>query len=219
MNQGLSERQQSILDFIRVYLAEHGYPPSNREIGHATGITSTSVVDYNLRRMEHKGILTCDPKISRGIKLSSGALPAPAAIAAPSVKLTRLPILGYIAAGKPIDAVEDPSEAIDLASDLASDDCYVLRVKGKSMIEDLIDDGDMVVVRSQETAKNGEIVVAMDGEANVTLKRFYYEPGKGESGSDRVRLQPANSEMQPIYVPADQVRIRGKVVTVIRQIR
>jgi repressor LexA len=212
MDDGLSDRQQRMLLFIRDYLTEHGYPPSNREIGQATGISSTSVVDYNLRRLERKGHLVCDPKVSRGIKLS-----ADLSVANPSVFHT--PVVGRIAAGQPIEALENPEEPIRLTPDLAQEGCYVLRVKGESMIEDLIADGDLVVVKPQPTAQNGDIVVAILDDNEATLKRFYREPGKGPGGSERVRLQPANAQMEPFYRSPDQVQIRGKVVTVIRQIK
>jgi len=207
MNEALTERQQRILQFIRRYLAEHGYPPSNREIGRAAGISSTSVVDYNLRSMERKGVLTCDAKISRGIRLSGRAASH------------ALPVVGYIAAGQPIEALEDVTETVDLASDLAGEGSYILKVKGKSMIEDLIDEGDLVVVQPQSVAQNGDIVVAILDDNEATLKRFYREPAKGPGGSERIRLQPANSAMAPIYRSPDQVQIRGKVVTVIRRVR
>jgi repressor LexA len=212
MDEVLSDRQQRMLEFIRLYLGEHGYPPSNREIGHATGISSTSVVDYNLRRLERKGHLFCEPKVSRGIKLSDEAPVAGRAA-------FEAPLVGLIAAGKPIEALEDQTETIQLTPDLAQDGCYVLRVKGESMIEDLIADGDLVVVKPQPTAVNGDIVVAILDDNEATLKRFYREPGKGPAGSERIRLQPANSQMEPIYRAPGQVEIRGKVVTVIRQIK
>jgi repressor LexA len=213
MDDALSDRQQRMLDFIRIYLSKHGYPPSNREIGRATGISSTSVVDYNLRRLERKGHLTCDAKVSRGIKLSGEQIPVMA------VAGFRAPVVGRIAAGKPIEAIENSDEAIQLTPDLAQEGCYVLKVKGTSMIEDLIADGDMVVVKPQPAAQNGDIVVAVIDEDEATLKRFYHEPGKGPGGSDRIRLQPANSEMEPIFRAPHQVKVRGKVVTVIRQVK
>jgi len=212
MDEGLSDRQQRMLAFIRSYLTDHGYPPSNRDIGRAIGISSTSVVDYNLRRLERKGRLVCDPKVSRGIKLSNESPFA-------RVMTFDVPVVGRIAAGEPIEALEDASETIKLTPDLAQEGCYVLRVKGTSMIEDLIDNGDLVVVKPQPSAQNGDIVVAILDDNEATLKRFYREPGKGPNGADRVRLQPANSEMQPIYRSPDRVEIRGKVVTVIRQLR
>ncbi len=215
MDAVLSDRQQRMLVFIRDYLGAHGYPPSNREIGHATGISSTSVVDYNLKRLERKGHLVCDPKVSRGIKLSADQ-PFAALALGPAFDI---PIVGRIAAGQPIEALEDASETIRLTPDLAQEGCYVLKVKGTSMIEDLINDGDLVVIKPQPSAQNGEIVVAILDENEATLKRFYREPGKGAGGSDRIRLQPANAQMEPIFRSPDQVQIRGKVVTVIRQLR
>ena len=211
MDVELSDRQQKMLTFIRDYLADHGYPPSNREIGQATGISSTSVVDYNLKRLERKGHLICDPKVSRGIKLSNEQ-------SFSNVSVFSAPVVGRIAAGQPIEALENPGEAIDLTPDLAQEGCYVLKVKGESMIEDLIADGDLVVVKPQPTAQNGDIVVAIIDDDQATLKRFYREPGKGASGSDRIRLQPANATMEPIYCSPAQLQIRGKVVTVIRHI-
>jgi repressor LexA len=212
MDDTLSDRQQRMLVFIRDYLAGHGYPPSNREIGKATKISSTSVVDYNLRRLERKGHLVCEPKVSRGIKLS-------AAVPLAVLSTFEAPVVGRIAAGQPIEALENPDETIRLTPDLAQEGCFVLKVKGESMIEDLIADGDLVVVKPQPTAQNGDIVVAILDDYEATLKRFYRESGKGADGSDRIRLQPANSQMSPIYRSPDAVQIRGKVVTVIRQIR
>jgi repressor LexA len=211
MDDGLSDRQQRMLGFIRSYLTQHGYPPSNREIGRATGISSTSVVDYNLRRLERKGHLVCDPKVSRGIKLSEEEPLA-------ALGSFSIPVVGRIAAGQPIEALEDASESIRLTPDLAQEGCYVLRVKGTSMIEDLIADGDLVVVKPQSVAQNGDIVVAIVDDDQATLKRFYREPGRGPAGSERIRLQPANSQMDPIYCSPAQVQVRGKVVTVIRQV-
>ena len=205
----LSTRQNQILEFVRGYVSRHAYPPSVREIGDGVGITSTSVVDYNLRVLAKKGLIRRDPSISRGIELLEDLperLPDRVSV----------PVLGQIAAGAPIEAIEDPGDRVTLTRDLVPiEGAYALRVKGKSMIEDLIDDGDLVVIRPSETAENGAIVVALltDGtgtEGQVTLKRFYRE-------RDRVRLQPANSEMQPIYVRPDQVKVQGRVVCLIRQ--
>ncbi|HEX9015908.1 MAG TPA: transcriptional repressor LexA [Chloroflexota bacterium] len=206
----LSDRQRRIMDFIGRYARQHGYPPTIREIGQAAGITSTSVVDYNLKVLEREGLLKRDPEVSRGLGLSA---------AAPERQIaarTRIPIVGLIAAGEPIEAVQGHPEELDVAGRLCDDGCYALKVKGKSMIEDLIDDGDIVVVRPQETAADGEIVVALitEGpteEGRATLKRLYRE-------QDRIRLQPANSEMQPIYVDPRDLLIQGKVVSVIRQL-
>ena len=204
----LSDRQQAILDFVAEYTSDHGYPPSIREIGQAVGISSTSVVDYNLRALERGGMILRDREVSRGLR-TVGQAP----VAQP--RTLRIPIVGRIAAGEPIEALEQHDDFLELGAGTVPDGCYALQVKGKSMIEDLIDDGDLVVVRPQETANNGDIVVALlmsqgpSTEGVATLKRLYRE-------GSQIRLQPANSAMQPIYVDSDQLRVRGKVVAVHR---
>ena len=210
MQHALSERQRRILDFIARFQQQHGYPPTIREIGQAAGISSTSVVDYNLKVLEREGFLRRDREVSRGLGL------AVVAAAVNAVTSTRIPIVGRIAAGEPIEAVEGHPDELDVAEQLVEEGCYALKVRGKSMIEDLIDDGDIVVIRPQETALDGDIVVALitegpTSEGRATLKRLYREPG-------RIRLQPANSEMQPIYVDPKELLIQGKVVSVIRQL-
>jgi repressor LexA len=205
----LSERQQRILDFLAEYTSDHGYPPSIREIGQAVGISSTSVVDYNLRALERAELIKRDREVSRGLGLV-GQTPS----ARPT--MVRIPIVGRIAAGEPIEALEQHDDYLELGVGTVPDGCYALQVKGKSMIEDLIDDGDLVVIRPQETADNGDIVVALlvsqDSQTggSATLKRLYRERG------GKVRLQPANSAMQPIFVDPDQLRVQGKVVSVHR---
>jgi repressor LexA len=205
----LSERQRRIIDFLERYTADHGYPPSIREIGQAAGISSTSVVDYNLRALEREGLIRRDREISRGVGLVGRRPGAP--------RLVRVPIRGRIAAGEPIEALEGHEEYVEFAAGMVPDGCYALQVKGKSMIEDLIDDGDLVIVRPQDTAENGEIVVALlmnqaaSGEGVATLKRLYRERGQ-------VRLQPANATMQPIYVDPQHLHVQGKVVSVIRNL-
>jgi repressor LexA len=206
----LSQRQQTILTFIDDYMDEHGYPPSIREIGAAAGISSTSVVDYNLRILERDGHLRRDREVSRGLELRGASNRSTRA------RVVRVPLVGRIAAGEPIEAVEGEGETLEFSAGLVSEDCYALQVKGKSMIEDLIDDGDIVVVRPQDTADNGEIVVALlvnqgGTTGSATLKRFYRERGK-------VRLQPANASMEPIYVDPAELRIQGRVVALFRQL-
>jgi repressor LexA len=208
--ENLSPRQRRILDFLREYVSTHSYPPSIRDICRGAGIPSTSVVDHNLDVLAKLGFLRRTSEISRGIELLGDEEEK-----SPS-DISRVPIVGRIAAGEPIEAIAAVGERIALTSEIAPADSYVLRVKGKSMIEDLIDDGDLVVVRPQATANNGDIVVALiadgpTGEGQATLKRFYRE-------KDRIRLQPANSEMQPIYVDPSQLNIQGKVTAVIRQL-
>ena len=197
----LSDRQQRMLRFIRAYLSDHGRPPTVREIGNAVGISSTSVVDYNLRVLERDGQLRRERELSRGIELPDRGVPS-------------IRVLGRIAAGEPIEAISDVADTVEVPQRLADQGCYALRVKGKSMIEDHIDDGDVVVVRPQDTADEGEIVVALitggvSSEGEATLKRIYRDGG-------RIRLQPANSEMAPIYVDPRDLRVQGKVVSVIR---
>jgi repressor LexA len=208
-NRRLSPRQNQILEFVRHYVGDHSYPPTVREIGDGVGISSTSVVDYNLRVLAKRGFLRRDPDISRGIEVLYGESERLA-------ERVNVPVLGQIAAGSPIEAVEGHADSVTLTRDLVpAEGAYALRVRGKSMIEDLIDDGDLIVVRPQEQAENGSIVVALlsEGpgtEGQVTLKRIYRE-------RDRIRLQPANSSMQPIYVRPDQVRVQGTVVCLVRQ--
>jgi repressor LexA len=205
----MSTRQSQILDFVRHYVREHSYPPTVREIGDGVGISSTSVVDYNLRVLAKRGAIRRDPDISRGIELLDGTSERMA-------ERVSVPVRGQIAAGSPIEAIEGHAEQITLTRDLVpTEGVYALRVRGKSMIEDLIDDGDIVVVRPQDTAENGAIVVALlsEGpgtEGQVTLKRLYRE-------RDRIRLQPANSTMQPIFVRPEQVKVQGTVVCLVRQ--
>ena len=207
----LSERQRNILKYIQEHVEERGYPPSIREIGDRVGISSTSVVDYNLRALERDGLIRRDREVSRGLELVTGHLNLRQIVP----RLVRVPVVGRIAAGAPIEAIEDPSDVVEFTPGAVPEGCFALRVKGTSMIEDHIDDGDLVVVKPQPTAENGDIVVAILGDTSpnggATLKRFYRE-------GDRVRLQPRNAEMQPIVVPADQVEIRGKVVKLLRDL-
>jgi repressor LexA len=204
----MSDRQRRILDFLEAYTAEHGYPPSIREIGQAADISSTSVVDYNLRILERNGHIVRDREVSRGIRSTAQQLTA-------VPRMVRIPIMGRIAAGEPIEALEQSDDYLELGAGTVPDGCFALQVKGKSMIEDLIDDGDLVVIRPQGTANNGDIVVALlmgqgpSTEGVATLKRLYRE-------RDKVRLQPANAAMQPIFVDPDQLVVQGKVVSVIR---
>jgi repressor LexA len=206
----LSERQQQILRFIGDYIAEHDRPPTNREIGQAMNIGSTGHVDYHLSVLAKKGFIEREANTSRGLRLTSVSEPHPRR------RVFNVPVVGRIAAGAPIEAISDPSDAIELGDEFATDDAYALRVRGKSMIEDLIDDGDLVIVRPSQTASNGETVVALltngpseHGEA--TLKRYFRE-------RDRIRLQPANETMQPIYARPQDVQIQGRVIALIRRI-
>jgi repressor LexA len=207
----LSERQKNILKYIETYVDERGYPPSIREIGDRVGISSTSVVDYNLRVLERDGYIRRDREVSRGLELVSGSRAQRQA----QPRLVRIPVVGNIAAGFPIEAIEDPSDVVELPFGAVPDGCYALRVRGTSMIDDHIDDGDLVLIRPQANVDNGDIAVAIVNDATenggATLKRFYLE-------GDTVRLQPRNPSMLPILLPADQVEVRGKVVKLLRDL-
>ena len=211
------ERRQRILDCIAQTVEERGYPPSVREIADAVGLASTSAVHHHLLALEREGLLERGGKHSRALRLTRPAMSQPAE---PS-KVTpfrmpverdtlALPVMGEIAAGQPIEAYEEAAETLDVPASMdAREDSYVLRVRGKSMIDALIDDGDFVIVQPQATARDGDIVVALLEDNGVTLKRYFRE-------ADRIRLQPANAEMEPIY--ATDVQIQGKVVGVIRRL-
>jgi repressor LexA len=210
---GLSQRQKRILQFIRDHQSEHGYPPTIREIGNAADISSTSVVDYNLRVLQREGLIRRDREVSRGLGLA-GAEAEPQPLE--PTNLARVPVVGCIAAGEPIEAFEGEHESLEFSAQLVPDGCFALRVKGKSMIEDLIDDGDIVVIRPQQTAQNGDIVVALLNnqgaqDSVATLKRFYRE-------RNHVRLQPANATMDPILVDPSNLQVQGKVVAVMRSL-
>ena len=202
--QATTDRQQRILDAIRAFTAERGYPPSVREIGERVGLSSSSTVQSHLKTLERRGLLKRDPTKPRALVPSDGA---PRNGAHSSVAL--VPILGKVAAGIPITAVENVEDTFALPAGFVRDpNAFILRISGDSMVDAAILDGDLVVVRPCADAKNGEIVVAMlDGEA--TVKRFYREP-------TRVRLQPENRAMTPIY--ADDVTLVGRVEAVIRKI-
>lgn len=208
----LSRRQQAILDFIASFLDENDYPPTIRDIQHELGISSTSVVDYNLKVLEDRNVIRRNRNISRGIELV-GRIPSRS-------NVIEIPVLGQIAAGLPIPVPEDMQTAgimdtIHLSPELAPDGgrrLFALRVKGHSMVDALINDGDIVVLRHQETCENGETVaVWLRDEKETTLKRFYLE-------GDRVRLQPANVTMEAIYTSADNIDIQGKLISVVRSV-
>ncbi|MBN1994758.1 MAG: transcriptional repressor LexA [Anaerolineae bacterium] len=214
MTMALSERQNKILEFLKSFTLDNGYPPTIREIGKAVGITSTSVVNYNLDALQRAGFIYRDRTVSRGIRLAEGLEELVS-----SVELVRIPMLGRIAAGIPIQvpegAFDRETDVIELTPDLLPpqrEGIYALKVQGTSMIDALINDGDIVVMRHTNTAENGDMVAAwlLDRE-ETTLKRFFHE-------GNRVRLQPENQTMAPIFVDPDKVEVQGRVVTVIRQL-
>jgi len=204
----LSSKQQHIIDFIRRFLLDRGYPPSIRDIVSGCNISSTSVVDYNLDVLEREGYIRRHPEVSRGIELLAWAR-------------LRVPIIGQIAAGVPIPVptadtwdVAASSETLEVPQDLTQgrEGVYALKVRGLSMVDALIGDGDIVLMQYVNAVENGEMAaIWLKAEKEATLKKFYAESG-------RIRLQPANSQMQPIYVEPDNIEIQGKVIAVIRQL-
>jgi repressor LexA len=204
-----SAKQQRILDYIREFIEEHDYPPSIRQIQEACDISSTSVVDYNLKALEKQGLIRRDREVSRAIEILHGGRRAP--------RVVPVPIIGTIAAGQPIpvpDAdVIDMSDAIELSPEMVGEreNIFALRVKGTSMIDALVNDGDVVVLERTAAARDGDMVAAwLKNEEEATLKKYYLE-------GDRVRLQPANETMDPIYTPANNVDVQGRVIHVSRQ--
>jgi repressor LexA len=207
-------RKQKIVEYIASTLREHGYPPSVREIASAVGLASTSAVHHHLQALERDGLLERGATQSRAIRLRPAAVlttgVGAAAVADGRAEGRVVPVIGEIAAGGPIEAYQDGSETVTLPEILStSGDTYLLRVRGDSMIEAHITDGDLVVIRPQQTARDGDIVVAQVEENSVTLKRFFREKG-------RVRLQPANEAYPPQYY--EDVRIQGKLVGVLRRV-
>jgi repressor LexA len=206
----LTTRQRKIVDFIRRFTREHRFPPTIREIGDEVGISSTSVVNYNLNVLEKKQYIERDRNVSRGLRLANG-----------ENDVVQVPLVGRIAAGAPIRLPDDSADyslfgddTVEIAYGMLPDTegVYALEVSGQSMIDALINDGDIVLMKHQNHAENGDMVAALLRDENeTTLKRFFRE-------GERVRLQPANPSYEPIYVPADDVEIQGKVLMVIRHL-
>ncbi len=206
----LSDRQEAMLGFITNFIDENGYPPTIREIGKACGISSTSVVNYNLNKLEREGLLARDREVSRGLRLSELAHLA---------NIIRIPLVGRIVASEPVPMPDASStfaddEAIELTRDVveAEDDLFALQVKGDSMVDAMISDGDIVIMRPHQRVQNGDMVaVWLTDKEETTLKRIYME-------GNRVRLQPANPTMKPIYIEdPSTVQVQGRVVAVVRQ--
>jgi len=208
----LSSRQQKIIEFIRRFWKNYHYPPTVRDIVNGCDISSTSVVDYNLAILEREGYIRRHSGISRGIELVSDTV---------GEAVRKVPVIGLIAAGKPIpvpsaDTWDNTAsaETIEVTEDVTrgKKDIYALKVKGSSMIDALINDGDLVLMQHTNTVENGETAaVWLKAEKEATLKKVYRE-------RNRIRLQPANSLMQPIYASPDNMEIQGKVVAVIRRV-
>lgn len=198
----LTRRQKEILDYVADHISREGYAPTIEEIGDHFGLSSLATVHKHLANLQEKGLIKRAWNRSRALELVPSEM---------TVRAVELPLMGRVAAGSPIEAVQS-TETIWVPEDMIGrGKTYVLQVKGESMIEEQIRDGDYVIVEDRETARDGEMVIALlDGE-NVTLKKMYREPG------GRIRLQPANSQMDPLYVDASRVRIQGVVIGVLRK--
>ena len=203
----ITRRQRQVYDFISEFVQKNGYSPSFEEIGVGLELSSLATVHKHISNLEKKGLLTRDYNRSRSIDLlpPKGRLKQSMSVNTGLV----LPLLGRIAAGQPIEAIEDP-QTISLADFVRSKEVFVLEVRGNSMQEEAILDGDYVLVEKLKTAHNGDIVVAVVNKDDATLKRFYRE-------GDNIRLQPSNAEMKPIIVPAESVEVQGRVIGVLRK--
>jgi repressor LexA len=203
----ITRRQHELYDFLSRFVQEKGFCPSYEEIKEGMGLSSLATVHKHVTNLEKKGLLTRDYNHSRSIDLlpPRGKLKQTMAVNTGVV----LPVMGRIAAGQPIEAVENP-ETISLADFVRSKEVFVLEVRGESMKEEAILDGDYVLVEKTKTAHNGDIVVALLDSSDATLKRFFHE-------GEKIRLQPSNAKMKPIVVPAASVQIQGRVIGVLRK--
>lgn len=232
-SEGLSERHRKIMEFLTSFQEKNGYAPSIREIGQNIGVKSTSLIDYYLRQLEEKGFINRNDRISRSIRVLE---PAYASFAGQVVRVVRnasnrandlvsIPVWGRIVAGKPAPMPEndgpffDTETSVEIARSLLPsrdklDDLFALEVQGESMIDAMVNDGDIIIMKRTQEANNGEMVaIWLDDRNETTLKYFYRE-------KDRIRLQPANPTMKPIYIDRSRpLSIRGKVVMIIRQVR
>ena len=197
----LTKRQREILDFLTAFIQQHGYAPSLEEVGQRFGLSSLATVHKHLTNLQDKGFIKRAWNRSRSVELVSSRAGG---------RAVELPLLGFVAAGTPIEAVVG-NEAIAVPeSFVGRRETYVLRVRGDSMIDEQIRDGDLVIVEDRKTAENGEMVIALVNGAEVTLKKFYRENG-------RIRLQPANSAVQPLLMDPESVQVQGVVVGVMRR--
>lgn len=199
--QPLTKRQREILDYLNDFIHQHGYAPSLEEIGRRFGLSSLATVHKHLTNLQEKGVIRRAWNRSRSVELVESRTGG---------RAVELPLLGYVAAGRPVEAIAG-NESIMVPDDfVGKHDTYVLRVRGDSMIDEQIRDGDFVIVEDRKVAENGEMVVALLEGHDVTLKKFYRENG-------HVRLQPANPAMQPLVVPAERVQVQGVVIGVMRR--
>ena len=212
MQRPLSKRQKSILNYIKEFMKENSYPPTVRDIQSGCNISSTSVVDYNLQILQREGHLQRRREVSRGIELT-GTQPEPA-----NISYLKVPVVGSIAAGEPLNLIgadplgKEDFDQVEVPPMLTGgkENIFALKVKGESMIDALVSDGDMVFLEPVDRPENGDMVAAwIRDREETTLKHFYLE-------GDKVKLVPANSQMQPIVVAANNVSVRGRVVGVVR---
>lgn len=204
----LTKRQKEVLDFLVSFVNKRGYSPSFEEIARSLRLTSLATVHKHITTLEKKGFIRRGYNQSRSIEIMQ--LPKPVREQVSDRQVMELPLAGRIAAGRPLEAAE-ASDTLSLGDFARAGNSFVLQVKGNSMVEDHILDGDYIVVEQTQVANPGEIVVALIRDSETTLKRFYREAG------GKIRLQPANSEMHPIIVPASDVKIQGRVVSVLRK--
>jgi repressor LexA len=219
--ESLSERQRAILKFIQSWADEHGYPPTIREIGKAVKINSTSVVNYNLNKLVKEGFISRSKDVSRGIRVNGPLQELPVNIVDSSHAFLQVPMLGRIVAGEPVPTPEDvayPDEESmmpvprALIGNADASQVYGLVVNGHSMIDAMINDGDTVILRRQQTARNGEMVAVWLNERGETTLKYFFDEG------EQIRLQPANPLMNPIYVDKDKVQVQGRVLAVLRRV-
>jgi repressor LexA len=204
----LTRRQKEVLDFIAAYQVENGYSPSYEEIARGLKLASIATVHKHISALDKKNYLQRSHNQSRSIEVAPRYLQEQRRNRQQAS--LEVPVLGTIAAGKPVETFADPA-SVSFADFVGQKDTYALRVRGDSMIEDHICEGDMILVENTVQARDGEIVVALVGGAETTLKRFYREPG------NMIRLQPANSTMSPIRVPAQEVEVQGRLLAVLRK--
>ena len=205
----LTRRQKQVYDFLAGFVEEHGYSPSFEEIGEGLGLSSLATVHKHVSNLEEKGLLKRDYNRSRSIDLLKPRGRMRQMLGGATSSVMTLPLMGRIAAGRPVEAMENP-ETISLADFTRSKDVYVLQVTGESMQDEHIVNGDYVLVEKTNVSRDGEIVVALVNGSDATLKRIFTE-------GDKIRLQPSNSAMQPIVVPAASVQIQGRVIGVLRK--
>ncbi len=217
----LSERQRNILRFMERYINDNGFPPTIRDIGAATGIDSTSVVNYNLNKLVKAGFLERVAAKSRGMRLVRPLPGSQQTPIRPTAEVVQVPMVGRIAAGQPVNVPDnlyaDMENPVELPASMLAGvnlgEVYALTVKGDSMIDAMIRDGDIIIMRHTSTAHNGDMVAVWLDEREETTLKYFYDEG------ERIRLQPAHPTMDPIYVDARQCHIQGRVLSVIRQMR